>query len=176
LQKEREKPETAISGFQDEPQCKPEAQNQHIRSSGNLQVRILKLICIKCRWCKTYFCICQHCWRGQAYCCDHCRRAGYLKLHREAQARYRASKKGKKTRRLAENRRRQKKSTPVSKNVDDGTSNHPRNVPIKTSRQGNLAPFYPNRCHFCGRLGEIVPQFARRRYGNRVYDENFQTT
>jgi hypothetical protein len=40
----------------------------------------------------------------------------------------------------------------------------------------NLHPGFQNRCHFCGRFGEIVPQFARRKYGNRDLDENFPTT
>jgi hypothetical protein len=47
------------------------------------------------------------------------------------------------------------------------------------SSEQNSANFHPefqNRCHFCGRLGDIVTQFPRRKYGNRDFDENFPTT
>lgn len=158
---------------------KPEVQvgTYHIQSSGNFQGRILKLISVICRWCNIGFCVCQCCWRGQAYCSDTCRRDGYRKSHRKAQQRYRQTEKGKKAHRLAENRRRYRKTSPASKNMDDDTSNHPLNVQIRKAREENLAKLHRNFikcCHFCGRLGEIVSKFARRRYGNHVFEEDFQ--
>jgi len=95
----------------------------------------MKLICVICRCCKKPFCVCQRCWRGQAYCSDACRRAGYLQSHRKAQHRYRQTENGKKVHRLAENRRRQTKLFSDSKNMDDGTSKYPWNMKIGQSCQ-----------------------------------------
>jgi len=167
---ERRKPETAISGFQDELQSKPEAQDTSnpIRFSGNIQDRMLKLISVFCRWCNAGFCICQSCWRGHAYCSLACRRAGYLKCRRQAQHRYRQTEKGKKAHRLAENRRRHPELYPDSKNMDDATTKRPSNMPIEMPRQRNSADFhlhFRHRCQFCGRWGEIVAHFPRRKWG-----------
>lgn len=150
-----------------------------MRSSGNFQGRILKLISVFCRWCNSGFCICQCCWRGQAYCSDVCRRAGYLRSRRRAQQRYRQTAKGKRSHCLSENRRRHRKASPACKKMDDKTSKCSFNMHIWMSREENSANFHPhlqNRCHFCGRVGEIVRQFPRRKYGRRNYDKNFQTT
>ncbi len=136
-----------------------------------------KLIIVCCRLCDKWFCICQCCWRGQAYCSAPCRRAGRLRSHREAQWRYRKTEKGRKAHRLAENRRRHREKTPVSKNMDDASSKSGFDMQTWKSRRENSADFHPdfqNRCHFCGLIGEIVPKFPRRRYGNRVFDENYQ--
>ncbi len=138
---------------------------------------MLILISVFCRWCNTSICICRCCWRGQAYCSDACRRAGRMQSHRKAQQRYRQTEKGKKAHRLAENRRRYRETPPVSKNMDDATSNRPFNMHIGMPRQENSAIFHSNfwkRCHFCGRLGEIVHQFPRQNYGNLVYDGNIR--
>jgi hypothetical protein len=61
--------------------------------------------------------------------------------------------------------------------MDDDTSNHPSNMQIGVAHEENL-PKWPldfiKRCHFCGRFGEIVSQFPRRRYGNRIFKEDFK--
>lgn len=153
---------------------KPEAQVEHYLNqySGTFQGRILKLICVFCRWCNMGFCVCQCCWRGQAYCSKQCRRSGYRKSHRKAQQRYRQTEKGKRAHRLAENRRYYRKKSPSSKNMDDDTSNPPPNMQIGAACEGNLTKFHFNFlkfCHFCGRLGEILSPFPRRRYGNSIF-------
>lgn len=178
---ERESPKPSFRAFKYELLGKAEAQDAaHLmRSSGNFQGRILKLISVFCRWCNTSFCVCQCCWRGQAYCSDICRRAGYLRSRRQAQQRYRQTQKGKRAHCLSENRRRYRKTPPASKKMDDTTSKRSFNMHIRMSPEQHSANFHPdfrNRCHFCGRLGEIVPEFARRKYGNRNYGENFPTT
>jgi len=134
---------------------------------------MLKLISAFCRWCNAGFCVCRSCWRGQAYCCDFCRIAGYLKSRRKAQHLYRQTSKGKKSHRLAENRRRHRKKPRSTKKMDDATSNSPFFRVMVAPREKNtvfLQPDLPGRCHFCGRSGQIVPHFPRRRYGNRVYE------
>ena len=59
-----------------------------------------------CICCGKKFYVCQKCDKGQVYCSDECRKAGYLERHREAQKKYQSTKKGKKTRNDAANRRR----------------------------------------------------------------------
>jgi len=131
------------------------------------------LISVFCRWCNNDFCICRSCWRGQAYCGDACRRNGHLQSRCKAQQKYRQTDKGKRAHCLDENRRRYRKTPPVKNNMDDATSNRPLNMHIRMTRRDNSAPFHStfwNRCHFCGRSGEIVDQFPRKNYGNLVYD------
>ncbi len=131
----------------------------------------MKLISVKCRWCQINFYICRSCWRGQAYCSDSCRRFGYLRSHRKSQQKYRQTEKGKKAHCQSENRRRHRKKSPEIKNMDEGTSKLPFTMQIGMMREGNSVCFGAtkrNQCQFCGRSGEIVPQFPRRNYGNRV--------
>ena len=80
---------------------------------------VVRLIEIQCRWCGEVFCICQSCWRGQAYCSDGCRSASKRKAHKEAQKRYRKTKKGKEAHCEDENRRRMGLSKKIKKNMED---------------------------------------------------------
>jgi hypothetical protein len=131
----------------------------------------LKLISVFCSWCNAAFCVCRSCWRGQKYCSDVCRKAAYLKSHREAQKRYRQSEKGKKAHRLQENKRRHKKNETDQKNMNDKTTTLKSNMRIRDFSDGKPAMIFSkfqNRCRFCGRIGEIVPQFSRRGYGKRL--------
>lgn len=82
----------------------------------------MDLIIITCRWCEFPFYCCRSCWRGQAYCCDGCRKAGYQRNRREAQRRYRQTAKGEKQHREGENRRRYRKNAPNSKKMADTPS------------------------------------------------------
>ena len=126
------------------------------------------LLLIHCRWCGLSFYICQRCWRGQAYCSDECRTAGYKKCHREAQRKYRQTQKGKKVHREAENRRRHGLSQKKTKNMDDGSSTV---VPAWCIRRVKVikTSVFPiedtPRCRFCGSYGLLVNQFPRRGYG-----------
>lgn len=127
----------------------------------------LRYIC--CRRCGTVFCVCQSCWRGQAYCCDFCRITAKRALHREAQRRYRQTLKGKIAHCKAEQRRRIKKTL---KSVDDPSSTPPGDsvIPFDSCPAPPLIPApsvsaQQPRCHFCGVLGQIVPRFPARGYG-----------
>lgn len=133
---------------------------------------ILLLRQIRCRWCGVIFCVCWHCWRGQAYCCDQCRLAGKRKAHREAQRRYRQTLRGKKSHREAENRRRHRLIKKNEKKLDDATSTLLSKV-YKMSSLSAQTTFWAlgktGRCHFCGSWGVIVDRFPRRGYGKRNY-------
>lgn len=133
---------------------------------------MIQLIGVICRWCNTGFCVCRYCWRGQAYCSDSCRIAGYRRSHRRAQHHYRQTPKGKRSHCLAENRRRYRKKSQNSKKMDDQGTNPCLFRVVVSSRKRNsvlFRPDFPSRCHFCGRWGQIVAHFPRRRYGKRVY-------
>jgi len=82
----------------------------------------LLLVEVGCRWCGKRFYVCRRCWRGQAYCCEECRRLGRQRVHREAQRRYRQILRGKKAHRQGENRRRHGWSKKNEKKMDDLSS------------------------------------------------------
>lgn len=131
----------------------------------------MHLIEIQCRWCELTFCICRSCWRGQAYCCNICRLLGKLKIHREAQRRYRKTDKGKKAHCESENRRRHglsKKNQKEQKNMDDATTTVLPAWCIRLLLCIQNRIFHVQKashCHFCGCPGEVVVQFLRRGYG-----------
>ena len=134
------------------------------------------LVEVCCRWCEVSFCICQPCWRGQAYCSEACRRLGRRRVHREAQRRYRQTQRGKKAHRQGENRRRHGWSKKNEKKMDDPSS---RGLPLRVIgllEESSLRPVYAHfvtvrdepvfdssrRCHFCGCKGQVVDRFPRR--------------
>ena len=126
------------------------------------------LISITCHWCDFPFFLCRTCWRGHAYCCDVCRRSGYLKNRREAQKRYRQTEKGKKRHREAENRRRYRKTIKKVKKMDDTPSTVlPAwyTTSIIWTRSRTMGFHIGSRCRFCGVFGQLVPNFPRRGYG-----------
>jgi len=143
---------------------------------------VVRLIEIQCRWCGKIFCICQSCWRGQAYCSYECRSASKRKAHQEAQKRYRKTEKGKKAHREAENRRRIGLNKKNKEILDDrGSTLYCSYSKIATSTNfgdkeqiecavSTLIRF--GRCHFCGSLGVIVDRFPRRGYGKQNYSIN----
>jgi len=130
---------------------------------------LLKLIC--CRFCGAQFCICRRCYRGQAYCCNLCRMLGYLEKRRQAQQRYRQTKKGKKAHCHSENRRRHRKKSPFEKNMDDNTSTPAPGWVIVfliwwcCVHGGMPEPHFLPRCRFCGCQGKVFQQFPSRGYG-----------
>ena len=129
---------------------------------------IVFLLLVHCRWCGLPFYICRCCWRGQAYCSDECRIAGYKKRHREAQRKYRQTQKGKKVHREAENRRRHGLSQKNPKNMDDGSSTVDPAWCMRGARALRMHIFPVEtapRCQFCGSYGLLVNQFPRRGYG-----------
>jgi len=129
----------------------------------------LFLVEVCCHWCGMNFCVCQRCWRGQAYCCEACRRLGRRRCHRERQKRYRQTLRGKKAHRWGENRRRHRLSQSHGKKMDDATS---RGVPgcaigFLVDARLLIVPARvwfdeSKRCHFCGCKGQVVDQFPRR--------------
>ena len=129
---------------------------------------ILFLRQIRCRWCGFVFYVCQHCWRGQAYCSDECRIAGTRHNHREAQRRYRQTPKGKKAHRESENRRRYGLSQKNQKNMDDASSTVLPTWCMRLLLRVRNRILHAKRarcCLFCGSSGQIVEQFPRRGYG-----------
>jgi len=146
----------------------------------------LLLIEVCCRGCKVSFCVCQRCWRGQAYCSEECRRLGRRRVHREAQKRYRQTPKGKKAHCLAENRRRHLSacgnaqaggwSKKNEKKMDDPSSRGLAGCAIGLLEESSLRLVYAclvlararaefdrsRRCHFCGCKGQVVDRFPRR--------------
>ena len=130
---------------------------------------LLFLVEVCCRWCGVRFCVCQRCWRGQAYCCEGCQRLGRRRVHREAQRRYRQTPKGKKAHRQGENRRRHGLSKRDEKKMDDSSS---KGLPwrvIGLLVYARLLMVHARagfdksgRCHFCGCRGRVVDRFPRR--------------
>ena len=116
------------------------------------------LIEVRCHFCAARFLVCRRCFRGQAYCSDECRRQGRLRIHREAQRRYRQTKKGKKAHRLSENRHRHGLQQHHERKMDDVTSRASacRVIEISIAAKGG------QRCHFCGCEGVVVDRFPRR--------------
>ena len=127
------------------------------------------LVEVCCHWCKVSFCVCQRCWRGQAYCSEECRRLGRRRVHREAQRRYRQTMGGKKAHRQAENRRRHGWSKKNAKKMDDPSSKGlapwviglPVYAHFLTVRDESRFDS-SRRCHFCGWKGRVVDRFPRR--------------
>ncbi len=136
---------------------------------GSEAIFILLLIEVCCHWCKERFCVCQQFWRGQAYCSEECRRSGRLRVHREAQRRYRQTPKGKKAHRLAENRRRHGWSKKNEKKMDDPSSRGLAGCAIGllvfaclVLARARVGFDRSRRCHFCGCKGQVVDRFPRR--------------
>ena len=130
---------------------------------------LLLLVEVCCRWCGASFCVCQKCWRGQAYCSEECRRLGRGRVHREAQRRYRQRPKGKKAHRQGENRRRHGWSKKHEKKMDDLSSKGLPSRVIGLLVYPHFLMVYARawfdrvgRCHFCGCNGRIVDRFPRR--------------
>ena len=113
------------------------------------------LVEVHCRFCGVRFFVCQRCWRGQAYCSDECRRQGRLQVHREAQRRYRQTRKGKKAHCQAENRHRHGLNHHSEKKMADPSSSGLAYRAIEIVVVGQ-------RCHFCGCEGVVVDRFPRR--------------
>jgi len=131
---------------------------------------ILRVIC--CGWCHLFFCVCQSCWRGQAYCSNECRKARQIHVHREAQRRYRKKEKGRLAHLKAQRRYRMRL---VEKSVADrGSTIQPSRYKISSSKvkviRGRCLQERPDigmkgHCYFCGQAGVIVSRFPRRKYG-----------
>ena len=170
----KEKPEVATPGFIRRALQIPEAQQ------GNLFLPWLLTVCkgrrpflflveVCCRWCGVNFCVCQRCWRGQAYCSEDCRYWGRRRIHREAQHRYRRTRKGKRAHCQAENRRRHGWSKENKKKMDDPSSRGWVGYAIRLLVYAHFLMVYARagfdrsrRCHFCGCKGRVVDRFPRR--------------
>ena len=173
------KPEEGTSGFQEALRRYLEANKQIDLFYYVFQLFaragtyfVLLLVEIRCKWCDTYFFICQRCFRGQTYCCDKCRLAGKRHNHREAQRRYRRSRRGKTVHRKAEQRRRKglkksmadRGSTVLASRYKMQTSNGQYEIGVNGFNSKGKLPRI-GHCHFCGVFGVIVDRFPRRGYG-----------
>ena len=118
---------------------------------------------IRCKWCGQIFYVCQHCWRGQAYCSDVCRQSSQRQSRRRAQQKYRRTEKGKRRHREAEKRRRIRQN---KKTVDDASST-PDPDHDKVEQNPEIVAAC---CRFCGKPGRIVKNFPRRSYGRAKFE------
>ena len=121
---------------------------------------------IMCRCCEVSFHVCRSCYRGQVYCGEACRMAGYLRNHREAQRQYRETDKGKYSHLEAE-RRRRKKSSPKSSvimKVLQTCAGLAKTIQLllagSKGTEGSAA-----HCEICGIGGASVNAFPGRGYG-----------
>ena len=122
---------------------------------------VVLLLAIECNHCGQIFYLCQSCYRGQCYCCNHCRSTAQRAAHCQAQQRYRQTEKGRKAHCRAEQRRRLKKNRLREKNMDDEGS-------TPGGSHGSLVTNQPKssfHCSCCGADGLVVNQFPRRGYG-----------
>lgn len=115
---------------------------------------------IQCKRCHEIFFVCNHCWRGQAYCCDKCRQAAHREAHNKRQRKYRQTPKGRQAHCRQEKNRRLRKT---KKTMDDASST----LPVQHDNDPVERLFCPPCCRFCGRQGTIVDGFPRRGYGGR---------
>ena len=128
------------------------------------------LLSITCRWCGFEFTLCRSCYRGHAYCCDLCRRLSRLFRHRTAQQTYRKTSEGRKAHCNAESRRRQRLKK-NKKNMDDRGSTLlivwciTQFIVTMMRSHANKNSSGDRCCHFCGRIGQVVDRFPRRKYG-----------
>ena len=118
---------------------------------------------IRCRWCGQIFYVCQHCWRGQAYCSDVCRQSSQRQSRRRAQQNYRRTEKGQRRHREAEKRRRMRQN---KKTMDDASST-PDSDHAKVIQNPEIVAVF---CRFCGKPGRIVNDFPRRSYGRPQFE------
>ncbi len=77
-----------------------------------MMIEALKIFCICCG---RIFGVCRVCYRGQKYCSDACRKAGYHQNRLKAQSNYRQTAKGKKQHSESEKRRRQRKKAELTR-------------------------------------------------------------
>ena len=99
-------------------------------------------VCIVCQWCGLECFVCRSCWRGQKYCSKDCSGKGYRRNHRNSQAKYSGTEKGRKSHRLRQRRHRLKNIE-----TDEATT--------KCSRPVKLLPPISDCC-FCGNpIGHI---------------------
>ncbi len=139
-------------------------------------LNIVPLISVSCRHCRLTFCVCRSCWRGQAYCCDHCRYAARREACNRNQERYRQTRKGKLQHSSAEMRRRLRK---MAKKMDDQGSpsvDHCAtpicNLAPSAEHTGQGAGDLLHRCRFCGAVGEIVKGFPVRDGRTRQHENH----
>jgi len=115
---------------------------------------------VECRRCAQIFYVCRSCWRGQAYCCQECRRAAQKEASCKAQQKYRQTVKGKQAHCQQEKNRRLRQS---KKTMDDASTNPGMIHDNVSSKPDCTGPC----CHFCGKIGQIVNFFPRRGYAGR---------
>ena len=123
-------------------------------------MEIVLLKRIECRGCAQIFNVCRSCWRGQAYCCQECRRAAQKEIHCKAQRKYRQTEKGKQAHCRQEKNRRLRQS---EKTMDDAPTNPGLIHDNVSSKPDCTGPC----CHFCGKTGQIVDFFPWRDYARR---------
>jgi len=129
-----------------------------LKSGWELPI-LLRIIICEC--CGFVFALCRACYRGQRYCCEKCRKAGYLERRREAQRRYRQTEQGKAAHRAYEKFNRAKEKL---KTIATNTVTRCCRMVMSVVKRVNGDIFAQNGiCELCSVPGTIVDQFPRRR-------------
>ena len=125
---------------------------------------------IICRCCEVIFHVCRSCYRGQVYCSQACRLAGYLRNHREAQRQYRETDEGKRSHREAERRRRMKSSPKrsVTLSVFQACASLVKRIQaLLVEKNGTESGAV--HCEICRIAGASVDAFPSRGYGKALH-------
>jgi len=129
----------------------------------NCKMLLLK---IYCGCCGKIFFICGCCFRGQKYCCDECRIAGYRQVHLEAQKKYRLTDKGKKQHSESEKRRRLRKKQKGKLTTAMHKICMCLAMILKSLFYDEDDGKKTGHCQICGTKGKIVHEFPSRGYGH----------
>ena len=137
------------------------------------QINILK---IYCNCCGKIFYMCRRCYRGHCYCSLECRISGYLQSHRDAQAKYRKTPKGKEQHRSAEERRRDRKENNNKWIQLFKQSCMCLSMVLKSLYKSDQIEEkeHIGYCDKCGQQGIIVDEFPPRGYGSSEKQNNKQ--
>jgi len=128
------------------------------------------LLWICCNCCGAVFHLCSCCYRGQVYCSQKCRTAGYRQIHSEAQKQYRQTEKGKKQHCEAEKRRRKRsKSAGIIEKTISKTCMCLSMI-LQFLFKKDVNEEGQTKCSICGKPGISVDAFPRRGYGKTRYN------
>jgi len=121
-----------------------------------------KIIEILCRCCGKIFYMCRACYRGHVYCSLKCRIAGYLQKHREAQKKYRNTKKGKSNHRENEKKRRKKNGKKLTEKIVNCMGSAIQSMFEAIFKIKKINEDKKEKCQKCGKKGKVISEFRDR--------------
>lgn len=111
-----------------------------------------------CPHCSARFSFCEHCWRGQKYCCSECSKAARIIKRRITEQRYASSPKGRLNRRLRQKKFRIKKILGLE--VTD-QSRKQTSFELQTCKStANRQTLRPRYCCRCEQKLKIIKRMA----------------